>query len=183
MKWLRDESFIRGKIPMTKFEIRTLVMAMLAIEEHDTLLDIGAGTGSISIQAALWGATVYAIETKTEGIDLIQQNAEKHQVSVQCIHGTAPEAIAQVPTFTKCFIGGSKGQLESIVECAHHQLEPGGLLVATFIIPENLMVLTQTLQRLAYQNVETRLVQASVLNSHGMMLAQNPVFIVGAQKI
>ncbi len=77
MKWIKDEEFIRGNIPMTKFNIRILTMAYLSIKEEDRLLDIGAGTGSISIEGALQGAKVWAIERKEEGIELINKNAKK----------------------------------------------------------------------------------------------------------
>ena len=75
MRWIRDEQFLRGNIPMTKFEVRTVSIAALEIEEGDTLIDIGAGTGSVSVEAALQGACVYAVEEKHEGAELIRKNA------------------------------------------------------------------------------------------------------------
>ena len=133
MTWLRDEDFIRGKIPMTKFAVRAVTIALLDITPGDVLLDIGAGTGSISIQAALLGAEVYAIEQAQEGIDLIRRNAEKFAVKVSTIHGSAPETIKEVPKFNKCFIGGSKGKLEQIVRTVDARIDSGGILTANFI--------------------------------------------------
>ena len=75
MKWIKDEEFIRGNIPMTKFEVRTLTIALLAIEKGDIFLDIGAGTGSVSVEAALHGAEVTSVELKMEGLELIDRKS------------------------------------------------------------------------------------------------------------
>ena len=76
---ISDDEFIRGKVPMTKAEIRAMVMVKAQIDETDVVADIGAGTGSITIEAArcAYRGEVYAIERNPEGIDLIKQNAEK----------------------------------------------------------------------------------------------------------
>jgi cobalt-precorrin-6B (C15)-methyltransferase len=182
MKWICDETFIRGKIPMTKFEIRVLTMALLDIEPGDIFLDVGAGTGSISIQAALLGAEVYAIEREQEGVEHIQQNAENFNANIHLLHGDAPEEIVHVPNFNKCFIGGSKGKLQQITETVHSKLLQGGILVANFIKPENMTKFTEFLKIYEYKNVETRLIQTAVSNHIGMLQGNNPVLMVRAEK-
>ena len=87
MKWIKDEDFIRGNIPMTKFNVRVLTLGYLEIEEGDKFLDIGAGTGSVSIEAALHGANTCVIEREEEGIELIKSNAEKFNVNINIIKG------------------------------------------------------------------------------------------------
>ena len=87
MMWIRDEAFIRGQIPMTKFTVRAVTMALLDIEPWDVFVDIGAGTGSISVQAALLGADVFAIEQVQEGVELIQRNAKQFGLDIHIIHG------------------------------------------------------------------------------------------------
>ena len=115
MKWIKDKDFIRGNIPMTKFNIRVLTLGYLAIQEGDRLLDIGAGTGSISIEASLQGALVWAIEKEEEGINLIKSNDDRFNTGITIIKGIAPEDLPNI-MFNKCFVGGSKGKLSEIVQ-------------------------------------------------------------------
>ena len=180
--WIRDDAFIRGEIPMTKFAVRAVTMALLDIKPGDILLDIGAGTGSISIQAALLGADVYAIEQAREGVDLIQRNAEKFGVDIHIIHGSAPECLDVIPEFTTCFIGGSKGKLRQIVETVHAVLRPGGKLVANFIKLENMTIFTRLLHQYTYTQIESRLLQAAEIDHLGLLRGQNPVCLVGGIK-
>ncbi len=167
---------------MTKFEVRAITMALLCVEEGDKLLDVGAGTGSISIEAALQGAEVYAIEQKQEAVELIRKNAEKFGVQIRIVQGFAPEAIERVGAFHKCFIGGSKGKLEEIVDTVHAKLASDGILAANFIKLENAVFFRQHLQRYGYNNIATRLIQSAVMDKLGLMKGQNPVFIVKGEK-
>jgi cobalt-precorrin-6B (C15)-methyltransferase len=178
MKWIKDEDFIRGSIPMTKFEARILIMAMLELEQGDVFLDVGAGTGSLSIQAALLGAEVYAIEKEQEGIELINQNADKFKVEINTLHGTAPSDIDKAPKINKCFIGGSAGKLEQIIDAIDKKLKAGGILAASFIIPDNMVDFKRKLKALNYTEVESRLIQSSTIDKLGLMKANNPIFII-----
>jgi cobalt-precorrin-6B (C15)-methyltransferase len=182
MIWIKDEEFLRGKIPMTKFEIRVLTLAMLGIGPGDIFLDVGAGTGSISVQAALLGAEVYAIERELEGVELIQDNAAKFGVQVHVVHDSAPEAIEQIPRFHKCFIGGSGGRLRNIVESVNTCLHPGDRLVANFIRPKNMIELQDLLKMFEYTDIETRLIQTAMADKLDLLRGQNPVFIVKGEK-
>lgn len=182
MKWLRDEEFIRGKIPMTKFEARVLIVAMLDIGPGDVFVDIGAGTGSIAIQAALLGAKVYALEKEPEGIRLIRENADRFGVNIEIFHGTAPEALEAVAAFNKCFIGGSGGRLEDIAEAADKKLACGGLLGASFIVPDNMVQLKNKLKELEYEELELRMLQSAVMEQAGLMKGQNPIYLMKGKK-
>lgn len=167
---------------MTKFEIRVLTIAMLDICKGDILLDVGAGTGSIAIQAALQGAEVYAIEREAQGIELIHQNADKFGIRIHVLSGSAPEAIEQVPQFNKCFIGGSGGKLARIVETVHARSFPESRIVANFIRPENMVRFTEVLKAFEYTQIEAKLIQTSLLDDLGLLRGQNPVFIIKAEK-
>jgi cobalt-precorrin-6B (C15)-methyltransferase len=182
MKWLRDEEFIRGKIPMTKFEARVLILAMLDIGSGDVFADIGGGTGSIAIQAALLGAKVYAVEKEPEGIRLIIENADRFGVNIEIFHGTAPQALEEVPAFNKCFIGGSGGCLEAIAEAVDKKLPWGGLLGASFIVPDNMVQLKNKLKELEYKELELRMLQSAVLEQGGLMKGQNPIYLMKGKK-
>ena len=97
---IRDEEFIRGKVPMTKAEIRAMVMVQADIQPGDKVADIGAGTGSISIEAALAASKgeVYSIERNPEGIRLIEENAEEFGLkNIHTIKGVAPAAMEGLP--------------------------------------------------------------------------------------
>ena len=182
MIWIPDEEFIRGSVPMTKFEIRVITLAMLDLRPGDRFLDIGAGTGSVCIQAARLGAEAWAIERTSEGIDLIRRNAAKFGVSIECISGSAPEAIAQIPDFMCCFIGGSGGKLQEIFEALNARLKPGDRVVANFIKTENMVECRALLQRFDYQRIESRLIQSAYTDKQGLLRGQNPVFIVKGEK-
>ena len=183
MKWLRDEDFIRGKIPMTKFEVRVITIAMLDICCGDVFLDVGAGSGSISIQAALLGAKVFAVEKEPEGLELISKNADKFNSSIEVISGNAPEVVENIKVFNKCFIGGSGGKLSSIVTTINEKLQSGGLIAGNFIIPDNMIQFKNMLKELGYEDIEVRLIQCAVMDRLGLMKGQNPVYIVKGRKI
>lgn len=182
MKFLKDDDFIRGNVPMTKFDVRVINMALLNIEKEDVLLDVGAGTGSISIQSALLGAKVYAVEKNEEAINIIRQNMDKFNVNVNIKKGTAPFAIEDVPQFNKCFIGGSEGLLKDIVLKADEKLTTGGILLANFITIKNLYAFTELINDKGYRDIETRIIQVSYSDKTGILKANNPVFIVKGVK-
>lgn len=181
MKWIRDEEFIRGDIPMTKFNIRILVIAHLAIEKGDRLLDIGAGTGSISVESALQGANVWAIEKEKEGVDIINKNSIKFNVNLNLIEGQAPENLPNIE-FNKCFIGGSGGKLNGIFKYLETHLEAGGIVCGNFIRLKNLDNFIQFLEEYKYENIGVQLIQSSYMDKIGLMKGQNPIFIVKGMK-
>lgn len=181
MKWLKDDRFIRDNIPMTKFNIRILNMAYLEITKGDRLLDIGAGTGSVSIEASLQGAQVWAIEREREGIDLIKENASKFNQKIHTIWGQAPEDLPD-KEFNKCFIGGSRGQLAGIFSYLSSNLLEGGIVCANFITLDNLNEFNKLLLKYNYKDIEINLIQASQVNRLGMLKGQNPIFIIKGVK-
>lgn len=188
---IEDEEFIRGNIPMTKREVRMAVLAEAALQNDSNVLDIGAGTGSISIEAALQAPNgkVWAIEKELEGIDLIQKNAEKHgSLNIQVLAGRAPEMMEEIDRLLDTvIIGGSGGELEAILDRSSDLLKIGGRIVVT-------AVTTGTVDRAAryfserkeeyqwwgYQAGYTRL---RPVGSHFLFQAQNPVFLVVAKKL
>ena len=79
MGHIADKDFIRGEVPMTKQEVRAVSVAKLKLSENSVLIDVGAGTGSVGIEAATYipCGKVYAVEKKSEGIKLIKENLKK----------------------------------------------------------------------------------------------------------
>ena len=103
---------------MTKAEVRAVSIAKLGLTRQSVFYDIGAGTGSVSIEAALHGelVQVYAIEQREDACELIRANRRKFRTAqVQVIHGSAPEAMEGLPAPTHAFIGGSTGHLHDII--------------------------------------------------------------------
>ena len=125
---LPDEAFARGKVPMTKQEVRAAVLAKLGVQPGELLWDVGAGTGSVSVELALAAprGRVYAVECDPEACALIRQNKEKFAVrNLTLVEGTAPAALENLPAPDAVFIGGTKGNLAAVVEAALAQ-QPGG---------------------------------------------------------
>lgn len=183
MRWIKDSDFVRGEVPMTKFDARILTMAMLEIKAGDVFLDIGAGTGSISIEAALQGAEVYALEKELEAVEIITQNMEKFHVDIALETSQAPDGIEKLPALDKIFIGGSGGSLKEIFYAAHLKLKNKGIMVANFITLQNLTTFTNLLKEYNYKHLETRLIQSSVISEKtGLLKANNPIFIVKGVK-
>lgn len=179
--WIRDEDFIRGQVPMTKFHQRILTIGTLEIEEGDVFLDIGSGTGSISIEAALHGAQVHAIDINEEAVDLNKKNAEKFGVELKTYLGSAPEALPDIE-LDKVFVGGSKGNLVEIFEYISRNLKSGGILLGNFITLKNLEEFRSLLNSHGFKNIETNIVQVSTEDRIGLMRGQNPIFMVKGEK-
>lgn len=181
MKWIKDDQFIRGNTPMTKFNIRILTIGYLEIEDGDRLLDIGAGTGSVSIEAALQGAKVWAIERDEEALKLIRTNSEKFNTNINIIEGQAPTDLPD-NTFNKCFIGGSGGKLDEIFDYLDTHLEDGGILCGNFILLNNSTKFIELLKKHNYADIETQLIQTSYTDRLGLLKGQNPIFIIKGVK-
>ncbi len=181
MTWLNDEAFIRDRVPMTKESIRILVMGHMNISKGDKFLDVGSGTGSISIQAALLGANVTSIEQKELGVNLLEENAKKHGVKVKAISGRAPEDLPD-ETFNKIFIGGSTGALDGIFDFAESHMAQGGILAATFITLDNIVTCKNLLEEYGYEDVEVLLIQTAKMDRLGLMRGENPIYLLKGVK-
>ena len=143
---LPDEAFAQRKPDkglITKSEIRALSLAKLRVFPGCTVWDIGAATGSVSIEAARLGAKrVWALEKNADDCDNVRENiARFHTPQVQVLHGKAPEALAEIPALDDpdaVFIGGSAGRIDDILDLCKERLKPGGSLVANFATLENI---------------------------------------------
>ena len=165
-----DSEFIRGKVPMTKEEIRILTIAKANICPEDVVLDVGAGTGSLSCEAALhaYNGQVYAIERKAEGIELIKANTEKLGIGN-----------------IKVIIGGSGSKLAPILDKIDGLLVTGGRIVLNCI---TIQTLSQCLEYMRqredyeYAAVQVQVSRWKQVGPYDMAEAMNPIFIVTCVK-
>lgn len=173
---------------MTKRDVRALTISAARLSAGLTVWDVGAGTGSLSVEAALFtpGGRVFAVEKTEEGVSLIAKNSERFGVTnITALHGEAPQALAGLPAPQRILVGGSGGRLEEILDLCARQLLPGGILVANVISPRNLVKVLDVLNRAPFTEPEGVFVQASRLEKLGredIFRAQNGVWIVSARK-
>lgn len=181
-----DELFIRGDVPMTKQEVRAVALAKLRLTATDTVWDVGAGTGSVSIEAALIAraGSVWAVERNAAGVWLIRENADAFGCgNVHAVPGVAPEALAKLPVPDAVFVGGSAGELPSIVEAALEKNSQVRLCVPCVTV-ETLTEACALLSGSRFKGFEACQVSAAraeAVGSHHLMKAQNPVFLVSAR--
>jgi precorrin-6Y C5,15-methyltransferase (decarboxylating) len=177
-----DEEFTRGDAPMTKSEVRALSVAKLKLSDDSIIYDIGAGTGSVSVEMALVAVNgkVYAIEKEDVAADLIEVNKIKFKTpNVQVIRGLAPEAMADLPVPTHAFIGGSSGNLKDIVGCLLKK-NPDIRIVINSVTIETLEETTQVIREFNLVEEDISCINVSKarkLGKYHLMTAQNPVYI------
>ncbi len=178
-----DGDFIRGKTPMTKKEIRTLAVAALHLATDSVVWDVGAGTGSVSVECARQcpEGAVYAVERDGEAILLIRENAQKFfATNLAIVPGSAPEALSSLPAPTHVFLGGSGGEMGAILG----HIEALGTpvrLAATAVTLESARFMAKRLS--GWKRFEAAQVLVSRLEPAGashLFRAQNPVFLFSA---
>lgn len=179
---MSDETFVRGKVPMTKEEIRILSVAKLQLTEDSIVYDVGAGTGSVSMECArlCTNGTVYAVERNPEGIALIRENSKKLRLSnVKAIEGLAPEALMDLPAPTHAFIGGSAGNMGEILDVLRAK-NPSVRIVINTIALESISEVMQLLKERGYDAdiVQISAAKSRVLGRYHMMTGLNPVYII-----
>lgn len=185
-----DESFERTeKVPITKEEVRTIQISKGRLRPGHTVYDIGCGSGSISIEAALQvenSGKVIAIDYDTNAVNLTKKNIEKFGVTnVTVIYGNAIEKIPNLGEADVIFVGGTRGDTQEIVEKCKNKLKSGGRIVIGIILIETLYSILQILNKLDFDSVDITQVTISKsrkTSTGTMMLSRNPVTIISATK-
>lgn len=176
-----DDEFIRAKVPMTKAEVRSVTIAKLRLCENSVLWDVGAGTGSVSIEASLRSPDicVYAVEKNKDAVNLIEENKKKFAAdNVYVTEGIAPDALDLLPVPTHVFIGGSSGNMKSIAEYAWSKNENAVIAVNTVSLESTaeLINLLNT-DGVCGEVVQMNVSRSKKLGSYNMIMANNPVYI------
>ncbi|WP_252230473.1 precorrin-6Y C5,15-methyltransferase (decarboxylating) subunit CbiT [Clostridium sp. ZBS15] len=189
MIFIKDDEFIRGKCPMTKEEIRVLSISKMDLKEDSFVLDIGSGTGSITVQAskiAKYGK-VLAIEKEEEAYNITKSNVEKFQCkNVMVLNKKGTNALYTLVDeeleFDSIFIGGSSGELEEIIRICNELLSSDGTIVMNFITLDNAYKAIEKMKSLNYK-VEVSMVNVSKNKGDTlMMISLNPIYIIKCRR-
>lgn len=188
--FLHEDAFAK-RMPkkglITKREVRLLSLASLELRADSVVWDVGAGSGSVSIEAAMAArrGRVYAIEVDPEGVEICRENVRAFGAdNVQVIAGRAPEALAPLEAPDGVFVGGSKGSMDEIVHVALERLKPGGRLVVNAITLENVAE-TYRAMRAAGTEPEVSLVsiaRGEPLAHYTRYESLNPIHVFAATK-
>lgn len=179
---IRDEKFLREKVPMTKEEVRCVSLSKLGLTEDAVIYDVGAGTGSVSIEMALRAVDgyVYAAEKKPEAVELLRKNKKKFGAdNLKILEGLAPEVLADLPAPTHAFIGGSSGNLMEILEVILKK-NPKARIVINAIALETVAEAMRCIRALPVKDVDIVTLavgKSKEVGSYHMMMGQNPVYI------
>ncbi|TLX77829.1 MAG: precorrin-6Y C5,15-methyltransferase (decarboxylating) subunit CbiT [Thaumarchaeota archaeon] len=186
-----DEFFERAEeVPITKEEVRAVQISKGRLSPGQIIYDIGCGSGSISIEAALQAqqsGKVYAIDFDPNAIELTKKNLVKFQISnVTVILGNAKEKISELPMADTIFIGGTGGDTTDIIKLCESKLKLGGRIVIGTILIETLFAVLGLVEKLKFSSIDITQITVSKsrkTSTGTMMLARNPVTIISATKI
>ena len=184
---ISDAELIRGKTPMTKEEIRALSLRKLGLTKGAVIYDIGAGTGSVSVEAALSSPeiNVFSIEKNEEAIALLTENKRKFGAeNIEIIKGEAPFALKDLPAPSHVFIGGSGGNMKEILRSVFEKNDKAKVVINT-VTAESFAEVMECVKE--YRGVEPDIIQVAVsrfkkVGNYHMPDALNPVYITTLQK-
>ncbi len=179
-----DEAFESKGIPMTKEEVRAVSLSKLRLRSGDTLWDVGAGGGSLAIEASLLNprGIVYAIERSPRRLGVLKRNARRlGAFSLKAISGEAPGALEGLPDPDAIFIGGSGGKLPSILRACARRLKPSGRLVLNAVTLGTLRQCLALMEEIGWQPYVTSLQVSRAEGEVQLLKGANPVFIISAR--
>jgi precorrin-6Y C5,15-methyltransferase (decarboxylating) len=190
ISFLHEDDFAK-RMPkkglITKREARLVSLALLQLRPSSVVWDVGAGSGSVAIEAALLASRgeVFAVEVDAEGVEICRENVRAHAVdNVRVVAGRAPEALADLPDPDAVFVGGSKGSMAEIIDVALARLRDGGRLVVNAITLENV---GETYRCLRERGKEPEVILLNVSRAEPLARymryeAQNPIHIFAVNK-
>jgi precorrin-6B C5,15-methyltransferase / cobalt-precorrin-6B C5,C15-methyltransferase len=184
---LPEDAYLHARGLITKAEVRAVSLARLRLHERSVVWDVGAGSGSVSIEAAALAhhGQVFAVERDPTQHDYLRENLRRFAAGNVClVEGEAPEALRELPDPDAVFVGGSGGQLAAIVEAASGRLIPGGHLVANLATLEHVAELLSLARSLAWpvDVTEVNIARSTGVGDLTRLAAQNPVFVVTLEK-
>ena len=186
-----DEEFERTEsVPITKEEVRSIQISKARLSSGQTVLDIGCGSGSITVEAGLQvesNGKVVGVDFDPNAIELTNTNLKKFGVNnASLILGNAKEKISELPDAAAIFIGGTGGDTQEIVQLCESKLRSGGRIVIGVILIETLYAVLQTIESLKFDSVDITQItigKSRKTSTGTMMLARNPVTVISATKV
>ena len=186
---IKDDAFVRGNVPMTKEEIRILTLVKAQIAPNAVVYDVGAGTGSLSVEAARLAPQghVYAIEKNPEGIALIKENAARFSTrNLTVVEGVAPAALDGLPHLDVALIGGSGRRLPEILDIIGTRMHSGGRIVANAITMQTVAACLDYFhvhaELYTYEAIQVQISRLERVGPYDMAKALNPIYIITAQR-
>ena len=185
-----DEEFERTEsVPITKEEIRAIQISKGRLSAGQTVLDIGCGSGSVTVEAAIQveeSGKVIGVDIDPNAIELTKKNLEKFGISnYRLVEGNVKEKISELPQADTIFIGGTGGDTKDIVELCQDKVQSGGRIVIGVILIETLYSVLQTIEKLDFESIDITQItigKSRKTKTGTMMLARNPVTVISATK-
>ena len=175
---MRNSEFITGKVPITKEEVRAISISKLNLVNAKNLIDIGAGTGSVSVEAAYNYPNLKVIS--------IEKNKKKFNLkNIEVIKGYAPINLGLNVKVESIFLGGTGNNLEEIIEWSKKNLVTGGRLVANFIIIDTFNQTLKLLKKHGFKEIDVCVLNVSKLEKLGKgeyFKPLNPIYIISCEK-
>ncbi len=185
-----DEEFERTEsVPITKEEIRAIQISKGRLSAGQTVLDIGCGSGSVTIEAAIQveeSGKVIGVDIDPNAIELTEKNLKKFGITnYRLIEGNAKQKISELPEVDTIFIGGTGGDTKDIVELCQDKIKSGGRIVIGVILIETLYSVLQIIEKLDFESIDITQItigKSRKTKTGTMMLARNPVTVISATK-
>lgn len=184
-----DEFFLREEeVPITKEEVRSIVISKLRLKETNSVIDIGCGSGSITVELCLQcqKGKVFGVDLDLQAVSLTKKNLEQFKVYAEIRQGDAMDILESLPFVDGIVIGGTTGRTEELIDRSINKLNNGGRLVITTILIETMYKAMKTVNE---SNFLEDIDFTQIIISKGrrtktgtMLLARNPVLVISATK-
>ncbi len=185
-----DEFFIRDEeVPITKEEIRAIIVSKLRLKENYSVIDVGCGSGSVTVELCLQckNGKVFGIDLDYKAIDLTKKNLEKFSLSAEIIKGDAYDVLENLPSVNGIIIGGTTGKTKEIIDLSISKLKAEGRIVITTILIETMYKAIEALSGSQEINdidfTQVTISKGRKTKTGTMMLSRNPVLLISATKI
>ena len=183
-----DELFDRAEdVPITKEDVRALVISKLRLKENSSAIDVGCGSGSITVEMCLQtkGNKIYAIDFDGKAVELTRKNLLKFNVKAEVIFSKAQDILPLLPQVDAILIGGTSGEVERIVNLCVDRLNKGGRIVIDTVLIETMYRALTTINQANLKEVDVTqaiIAKARKVTTGTMMSARNPIIIISATK-
>lgn len=183
-----DELFERAQdIPITKEEVRALVMSKLRLKEDFSVIDVGCGSGSITVELCLQmpSGKVYAIDIDEKATELTRQNLKKFGVEAEIILAKAQDILPSLPKVDAVIVGGTWGDTKGVIEASIARLKGGGRILIDTILIETIFAAIATINESNLIDVDitqVTIAKGRKVTTGTMMTARNPIIMISATK-